>query len=113
MTNNINNIRKDFPILTKLNRGKPLAYLDNAASSQKPNCVIDKLNEYYRDQNSNVHLGVYALAEEAEIEYQQARQTIANWLNVRTEEIIFVRGATEALNLVAHSLAQAKLNPGD
>lgn len=113
MTNNIDEIRKDFPILTKLNRGKPLAYLDNAASSQKPNCVIDKLNKYYRDQNSNVHRGVYALAEEAEIEYQQARQTIANWLNVRTEEIIFVRGATEALNLVAHSLAQAELNPGD
>ena len=113
MKNNIDEIRKDFPILTKLNRGKPLAYLDNAASSQKPNCVIDKLNKYYRDQNSNVHRGVYALAEEAEIEYQQARQTIANWLNVRTEEIIFVRGATEALNLVAHSLVQAELNPGD
>jgi len=113
MTINIDEIRKDFPILAKLNRGKPLAYLDNAASSQKPNCVIDKLTNYYRYQNSNVHRGVYALAEEAEIEYQEARKTIADWLNVRTEEIIFVRGATEALNLVAHSLAQNELDPGD
>ena len=113
MTNNIDEIRKDFPILAKLNRGKPLAYLDNAASSQKPNCVIDKLTNYYRYQNSNVHRGVYALAEEAEIEYQEARKTIAEWFNVRTEEIIFVRGATEALNLVAHSLAQTELDPGD
>ena len=113
MTINLEEIRKDFPILTKLNRGKPLAYLDNAASSQKPNCVIEKLTNYYREQNSNVHRGVYALAEDAEIEYQQARKTIANWLNVQTDEIIFLRGATEGLNLIAHSLAQAELKQGD
>ena len=113
MTFNVGRIRKDFPILSKTNRGKPLAYLDNAASSQKPNCVINCLAKYYTEQNSNVHRGVYALAEEAEIEYQQARQTIADWLNVSIEEIIFVRGATEALNLTAHSFSRSNLKPGD
>ena len=113
MTFNVGRIRKDFPILSKTNRGKPLAYLDNAASSQKPNCVINCLAKYYTEKNSNVHRGVYALAEEAEIEYQQARQTIADWLNVSTEEIIFVRGATEALNLTAHSFSRSRLKPGD
>ena len=113
MTFNVDRIRQDFPILSKSNRGKPLAYLDNAASSQKPNCVIDCLAKYYKEQNSNVHRGVYALAEEAEIEYQQARQTIADWLHVSTEEIIFVRGATEALNLTAHCFSQSKLKSGD
>ena len=113
MTFNVDRIRTDFPILSKTNRGKPLAYLDNAASSQKPNCVINCLAKYYTEQNSNVHRGVYALAEEAEIEYQQARQTIADWLHVSTEEIIFVRGATEALNLTAHSFSRSNLKPGD
>ena len=113
MTFNVDRIRTDFPILSKTNRGKPLAYLDNAASSQKPNCVINCLAKYYTEQNSNVHRGVYALAEEAEIEYQQARQTIADWLNVSIEEIIFVRGATEALNLTAHSFSRSNLKPGD
>ena len=113
MTFNVGRIRKDFPILSKTNRGKPLAYLDNAASSQKPNCVINCLAKYYTEKNSNVHRGVYALAEEAEIEYQQARQTIADWLNVSTEEIIFVRGATEALHLTAHSFSRSRLKPGD
>ena len=113
MTFNVDRIRADFPILSKTNRGKPLAYLDNAASSQKPNCVINCLAKYYTEQNSNVHRGVYALAEEAEIEYQQARQTIADWLHVSTEEIIFVRGATEALNLTAHSFSRSNLKPGD
>jgi cysteine desulfurase / selenocysteine lyase len=113
MTFNVDRIRADFPILSKSNRGKPLAYLDNAASSQKPDCVINCLAKYYTEQNSNVHRGVYALAEEAEIEYQQARQTIADWLHVSTEEIIFVRGATEALNLTAHSFSRSNLKPGD
>ena len=113
MTFNVDRIRTDFPILSKTNRGKPLAYLDNAASSQKPSCVINCLAKYYTEQNSNVHRGVYALAEEAEIEYQQARQTIADWLNVSIEEIIFVRGATEALNLTAHSFSRSNLKPGD
>ena len=89
MTNNIDEIRKDFPILSKMNRGKPLAYLDNAASSQKPTPVIEKISKFYLDQNSNVHRGVYALAEEAETEYHQARETIATWLSVNSDEIVF------------------------
>lgn len=113
MSINIKEIRSDFPILTQLNRGKPLAYLDNAASSQKPKCVVEALSKYYNKQNSNVHRGAYALAEEAENEYRMARQTIANWLNVDTEEIIFVRGATEALNLVAQSFSKKYLKKGD
>ena len=113
MTDEINAVRDDFPILKKLNRGKPLAYLDNAASSQKPSCVIDAVSNYYLKQNSNVHRGVYALAEEAETHYHGARKTIADWLNVIPEEIIFVRGATEALNLVAHSISKNNLHSGD
>ena len=113
MNEEINAIRDDFPILKKLNRGKPLAYLDNAASSQKPNCVIDAVANYYLKQNSNVHRGVYALAEEAETHYHDARTTIADWLNVSREDIIFVRGATEALNLVAHSISKKNLQTGD
>jgi cysteine desulfurase / selenocysteine lyase len=113
MSIKIKEIRNDFPILSQLNRGKPLAYLDNAASSQKPKCVIDALSKYYKKQNSNVHRGVYALAEEAENEYRMARQTIAKWLNVESEEIIFVRGATEALNLVAQSFSKKYLKKGD
>ena len=113
MSDIIKKIRDDFPILKKLNRGKPLAYLDNAASSQKPNCVIEMLAKYYKEQNSNVHRGIYALAEEAELHYHNARKIIADWFNVIPEEIIFVRGATEALNLVAHSYSKAYLKPGD
>jgi cysteine desulfurase/selenocysteine lyase len=113
MIEEINALRDDFPILKKLNRGKPLAYLDNAASSQKPNCVIDAVANYYLNQNSNVHRGIYALAEEAETRYHDARKTIADWLNVSSEEIIFVRGATEALNLVAHSISKKNLHSGD
>ncbi len=110
---NVDEIRKDFPILSRLNRGKPLAYLDNAASSQKPSCVIDAISKYYSEQNSNVHRGIYALAEEAEYEYQKARKTIAEWLNVGTDEIVFVRGATEAINLVAHGLVHSHMKEGD
>ncbi len=80
MSIDIKEIRKDFPILSTQNRGKPLIYLDNAASSQKPQCVIDALSKYYSFQNSNVHRGIYDLAESAENEYQNARITIADWV---------------------------------
>ncbi len=106
-------VRRDFPILGKSFRGKPLAYLDNAATSQKPNAVIDAIANHYRKSNANVHRGVYALAEEAETAYLHARKVIADHLNVSTEEIIFVRGTTEALNLVAQSHARAHLCEGD
>ena len=106
-------VRRDFPILGKSFRGKPLAYLDNAATSQKPNAVIDAIANHYRESNANVHRGVYALAEEAEIGYLHARKVIADHLNVNADEIIFVRGTTEALNLVAQSYARAHLGEGD
>ena len=79
--------RKDFPILGRKNRGKPIAYLDNAASSQKPTSVIECISGYYRNTNSNVHRGIYELAEEAENEYLGARKEIANYFSVLTDEI--------------------------
>ena len=109
----IDEIRSEFPILQRSNRGKPIAYLDNAASSQKPHCVIDSVAKYYRNFNSNVHRGIYELAEDAEKLYADSRQTIASYLSVHPNEIIFVRGATEGLNLIAHCLGRAKLNAGD
>ena len=106
-------IRQDFPVLSRSNRGKPLVYLDNAASSQKPQCVIDAVAHYYANTNSNVHRGVYELAEQAEVLYQNARDNVAEWLNVSSDEIIFTRGATESLNLIAQSYARTILNVGD
>ncbi len=106
-------VRRDFAIFGKSFRGKPLAYLDNAATSQKPNPVIDAIANHYRESNANVHRGVYALAEEAESAYLHARKVIAGHLNVNADEIIFVRGTTEALNLVAQSYARAHLGEGD
>lgn len=99
--------------MQRSNRGKPIAYLDNAASSQKPHCVIDSVSKYYQNFNSNVHRGIYELAEDAEKLYADSRQNIANYLSVHPDEIIFVRGATEGLNLIAHCLGQAKLCAGD
>ena len=109
----VEKIRADFPILKESNRGKPLAYLDNAASSQKPKCVIDSISRFYEQANSNVHRGIYQLAEKAEHEYTQARETIASWFSVNTQELIFTRGTTEALNLVANSYGQTALSSGD
>jgi len=106
-------IRKDFPVLSRSNRGKPLIYLDNAATSQKPQCVIDAVAHYYTNTNSNVHRGVYELAEQTEVLYQNARDNVAEWLNVSSDEIIFTRGATESLNLIAQSYARTILNEGD
>ena len=106
-------IRQDFPVLSRSNRGKPLVYLDNAATSQKPQCVIDAVAHYYTSTNSNVHRGVYELAEQAEVLYQNARDSVAEWLNVSCDEIIFTRGATESLNLIAQSYARPFFNEGD
>ena len=106
-------IREAFPVLSRTNRGKPLIYLDNAATSQKPQCVIDSISSYYSRSNANVHRGVYELAEEAENLYLSARTEIANWLGVKIDEIIFTRGATEGLNLIAHSFAEPILAKGD
>jgi cysteine desulfurase/selenocysteine lyase len=106
-------IRKDFPILSRLNRGKPLVYLDNAATTQKPQSVIDCLSQYYAEFNSNVHRGVYELAEDAENRYRESRVRIARWFGVSDKEIIFTRGATEGLNLIARSFAEPILKKGD
>lgn len=106
-------IREDFPILGRSNRGKPLVYLDNAATSQKPQAVIDAISNYYKHDNSNVHRGVYELAEDAENLYGSARKRIASWLHISPDELIFVRGATEGLNLIAHSFAGPLLQRGD
>ena len=109
----IDKIRSDFPILKRSNRGKPLAYLDNAASSQKPQSVIDSISRFYETTNSNVHRGIYQLAEDAENEYRLAREYIADWFSVTPDELIFTRGTTEALNLVAHSFGSHNLAKGE
>ena len=110
---NPDSIREDFPILGRSNRGKPLVYLDNAATSQKPQVVIDAISKYYKQNNANVHRGVYELAEDAENLYSSARKRIASWLNISADELIFVRGATEGLNLIAHSFAAPCIRHGD
>lgn len=106
-------VRDDFPILSRSNRGKPLVYLDNAATSQKPISVINAVRDYYLENNSNVHRGVYELAENAENQYRSSRKEVADWLGTSPDEIIFTRGATEGLNLIAHSFAEPILKKGD
>ena len=109
------NIRKDFPILARTVReNKTLVYLDNASTTQKPNQVIDAINDYYRNHNANIHRAVYALAEEATELYEQTRDKVANFINVKNRnEIIFVRGTTEAINLVAYAWGRAHVKEGD
>ena len=109
----VEKIRNDFPVLTRKNRERPIAFLDNAATSQKPISVIDAISKYYRESNSNVHRGVYELAEEAENLYHHARKVISQYLNASERETIFVRGATEGLNLIAHSYGTSSLCRGD
>jgi len=107
-------IRKDFPILSRQVYGKPLVYLDNAATSQKPNSVIRALTEYYEGYNSNIHRGVHALSMEATDRHEEARQKCAKFIgSLSTEGLIFVRNTTEAINLVAQSWAQNNIGPGD
>jgi cysteine desulfurase/selenocysteine lyase len=107
-------IRKDFPILSRRFHDKPLVYLDSAATSQKPESVLAAVDDYYRQRNANVHRGVYALSEEATDAYEGARERVARFLNASDpEEIVFVRGTTEALNLVASGLGQSLLQRGD
>ena len=106
--------RQDFPILRQTVRDKPLVYLDNAATSQKPLQVIEVLDEYYRKYNSNIHRGVHTLSELATDAYENARRKIQNFINAESlKEIIFVRGTTEGINLVAQSYGRSKLRAGD
>ncbi|HZP12610.1 MAG TPA: SufS family cysteine desulfurase [Nevskiaceae bacterium] len=106
-------IRADFPILRETVRGKRLAYLDNAATTQKPEAVLQALDRYYRTSNANVHRAVHALAEHATTQYEAARDRIARWFNVAREQVVFTRGTTEAVNLVARSFLQPQLKAGD
>jgi cysteine desulfurase/selenocysteine lyase len=113
-TYDVNRIRADFPILTTRVYGKPLVYLDNAASAQKPQMVLDRLHEAYTTQYANVHRGLHYLANEATEAYEAARDKVAAFLNAgRKEEIIFTRNATEAINLVAYTFAREHIKPGD
>lgn len=105
---NMKKIRKDFPILGRKISGKKLVYLDNAATTQKPKAVIDALDEYYEQRNSNVHRGVHTLAEEATEAYEESRKKLARFINADRREIIFTRGTTEAINLVKFSLGFEK-----
>jgi cysteine desulfurase / selenocysteine lyase len=110
----VERLRQDFPILATTVRGKPLVYLDNAATAQKPQAVIDTLDRYYRAENANVHRGVHYLSELATAEYEAARDKARVFLNAADRrEIIFVRGTTEAINLVAQSYGRTFLKAGD
>jgi cysteine desulfurase/selenocysteine lyase len=114
MTLNVTKVRADFPILRRKIGGKPLVYLDNAATSQKPKAVIDAIDRYYHEYNANVHRGVHRLSEEATVAFEQSREEFARFIGAKAaKEIIFVRNATEALNLVALSWARANLKSGD
>lgn len=106
--------RKDFPILRETIGGKPLAYLDNGATTQKPQCVIAAEVAYYSHTNANVHRGVHTLSQRATDDYEAARSKIQRFINAgSTKEVVFVRGTTEAINLVAQSYARPRLAPGD
>jgi cysteine desulfurase/selenocysteine lyase len=107
-------IRKDFPILQREIHGKPLAYLDNTATTQKPIQVLRAIDEYYRVYNSNVHRGVYTMAEEATAAYEAARATVGRFVNARSpKEVIFTRGTTESINLVSGSWGRKNVGRGD
>ncbi len=107
-------IRSEFPILSQRVNGKPLVYLDNAATSQKPQQVIDAMNRYYLEENSNIHRGVHFLSDKATQSYEAARTKVRRFINAAdTKEIIFVRGTTEAVNLVAATFGRMHVGPGD
>jgi len=110
----IETIRKDFPILKQKVHGKPLVYLDNAASAPKPQSVIDAISRLYAEDYSNIHRGVYELSQRATKAYEDTRVKVRRFINARSEnEIVFVRGTTEAINLVAYSFGQAYVKEGD
>lgn len=110
----IDRIRKDFPLLEQEMNGKPLIFLDSAASSQKPARVIDRLNDYYRTGHANVHRGVYQLSQQATTAFEEARELVRQFINAASvKEVIFVRGCTEGINLVASSYGRKFINQGD
>lgn len=110
----VEKVRADFPILHQEVNGQPLVYLDNAATTQKPNAVIDAISDYYRTDNSNVHRGAHALADRATIKFENARAKVAGFINApEAKQIIWTRGTTESINLVAASWGKANLKAGD
>lgn len=112
--NSIEKIRNDFPILGKKLNGKPLVYFDNGATTQKPNVVIDAISNYYKDYNSNIHRGVHQLSQLATQKYEDARSLVQQFVNAKQrEEIIFTRGTTDSINLVAFSYGRKNLKAGD
>ena len=107
-------VRRDFPILQRTVHGRPLIYLDNAATTQKPRAVLDVIDNYYTNKNANIHRGVHALSEEATNAYNNARHEIQAFLNARSDsEIIFTRNSTESINLVANSFGRTNIKAGD
>ena len=111
---NINKVRGDFPILSREVYKRPLVYLDNAATTQKPLCVLDAMREEYLNVNANVHRGVHYLSQQATDLHEAARETVRSFINAnKTEEIVFTRGTTEAINLVASSFCQSQMQEGD
>jgi len=110
----VEKIREDFPILHQQVNGKPLVYLDNAATAQKPTAVIETLNHYYREDNANIHRGIHMLSERATENYEKARHKVRDFINAsKSQEIIFVRGTTEAINLVAQTFGRQNIKAGD
>ena len=111
---NVNKLREDFPILQREVYGKPLIYLDNAATTQKPLCVLDAMREEYLNVNANVHRGVHYLSQQATDLHEAAREKVRQFVNARkTEEIVFTRGTTEAINLVAATFCESQMQAGD
>ena len=110
----VQKVRNDFPILSREVRGKRLVYLDNAATTQKPRAVIDRLVRYYSEENSNVHRGVHYLSELATTEYENARGVVQRFINASSEkEIVFTRGTTESINLVMQTWGRTNVGAGD
>jgi cysteine desulfurase/selenocysteine lyase len=109
----ITSVRSQFPILKRLVKGKPLVYFDNAATTQKPQCVLDAIAHYYQNTNANVHRGIHSLSEEGTLAMESSRDYIANYIGAKREEVIFTRGTTDGINLVAHSLGLFHFKKGD
>jgi len=110
----VNAVRADFPALHQEVHGRPLVYLDSAATAQRPRAVLDAILDFYESDNANVHRGIYELGRRATERHEAARRTVARFLNARDEsEVVWVRGATEAINLVAATWAASNLRPGD
>ena len=114
MVKDISKLRKDFPILDQKMNGEPLVYLDSAATTQKPKQVIDAINNYYLHDNANVHRGVYELSERATNQFEQVREKVRKFINAKSErEIVYTRGTTDGLNMIASTYGEAFIHEGD